>query len=83
MGALCCEVNVNVNDYSNNATSLSVTWRLPVASKDGIQSGLRAAEQVVDGRYGDGVADGTCERGVHADEGIYAVRMTLCTECHT
>ena len=43
---------------------------------------LRAAEQVVDGRYGDGVADGTCERGVHADEGIDAVSMTLCTECH-
>ena len=63
-------MTVNVNKYSNNATSLMVTWRLPVASKDGVRSGLRAAEQVVDGRYGDGVADGTCECGVHADEGI-------------
>ena len=63
-------MNVSVNDYSNNATSLFVTCRLPVASKDSVQSGLRSAEQVVDGRYGDGVADGTCERGVHADEGI-------------
>jgi hypothetical protein len=49
MGALCCEVNVNANDYSNNTTSLFVTWRLPDASKDSLQSGLRAAEQVVDG----------------------------------
>lgn len=47
-----------------------MTCRLPVASKDSVQSGPRSAEQVVDGRYGDGVADGTCERGVHADEGI-------------
>ena len=47
-----------------------MTWRLPVASNDGIQSGLRTAEQVLDGRYRHGVADGTCERGVHADEGI-------------
>lgn len=63
-------MTVKVNDYSNNTTSLFVTRRLPVASKDGVQSGLRAAEQVVDGRYGDGVADGTCECGVRADEGI-------------
>jgi hypothetical protein len=62
-------MTVNVNDYSNNTTSLFVTCRLPVASKDGVQSGLRAAEQVGDGRYGDGAADGTCECGVHADEG--------------
>ena len=63
-------MTVTVNDYSNNATSLFVTWRVPVASKDDIQSGLRAAEQVVDGRYGDGVADGTCKCSVHADEGM-------------
>lgn len=70
MGALCCEMTFKVNYDSNNATSLFVTSRVPVASKDDVHSGLRAAEQVVDGRYGDGVADGTCERGVHADEGI-------------
>jgi hypothetical protein len=63
-------MTVNVNEYSDNATSLFVTSRVQVASKDGVQSGLRAAEKVVDGRYGDGVADGTCECRVHADEGI-------------
>jgi hypothetical protein len=57
MGALCCGKTVKVNYYSNNATSPFVIWRLPAASKDGVQSGLRAAEQVVDGRYGDGVAE--------------------------
>ncbi len=47
-----------------------VISQAPLASKDEAYPGLRAAEQVIDGRYGDGVADGTCERVVPADEGI-------------
>jgi hypothetical protein len=47
-------MTVNVNVYSNNATSLCVTSQAPVASKDDVHPTLRAAEQVVDGRYGDG-----------------------------
>ena len=63
-------MTVSVNEYSNNATSQLVTSQAPVALKDDVDPWLRAAEQFVDGRCGGGVADGACERGVPADEGI-------------